>query len=70
MDKEEADRVAQAIRRMPVEWSEVPTVEFNPASNTYEVTCAYKQRHTSRDAALTQLRICTPRQWIHVLTRP
>jgi len=69
MDKTEAERVAKAIGRMPVEWIEVRTVEWNRTSNSYEVTCAYKQRHTKPDAAWTEIHITTPRQWIDLLTQ-
>jgi hypothetical protein len=69
MDKQEAERVAKAIRKMPVEWMTVRRVEWNHTSNTYEVTCAYKQRHTKPDAAWTEIHISTPRQWIDLLTQ-
>ena len=43
MDKEEAERLARAIRKAPVDWIRVSGVEQNPTTNTYEVKCEYKQ---------------------------
>ncbi len=42
MDKEEAERLARAIRKAPVNWIQVSGVEHNPTTNTYEVKCEYK----------------------------
>ena len=50
MDKEEAERLARAIRKAPVDWIQVSGVEQNPTTNTYEVKCEYKQ---PRDAIVT-----------------
>jgi hypothetical protein len=50
MDKEEAERLARAIRKAPVNWIQVSGVEQNPTTDTYEVKCEYKQ---ARDATVT-----------------
>ncbi len=50
MDKEEAERLARAIRKAPVDWIQVSGVEQNPSTNAYEVKCEYKQ---PRDAIVT-----------------
>jgi len=50
MDKEEAERLARAIRKTPLNWIQVSAVEQNPTTNTYEVKCEYKQ---PRDAIVT-----------------
>jgi len=68
MDKQEAERVAKAIHKMTVSWIAVRGVELNPLTQTYEVRCTYKQRYMRRDAAWTEVRISTPRQWIELLT--
>ena len=68
MDKQEAEWVAKAIYKMPVSWIAVRGVELNPLTQTYEVRCTYKQRYMRRDAAWTEVRISTPRQWIELLT--
>ncbi len=39
MDKEEAERLARAIRKAPVDWIQVSEVEQNPTMNTYKVKC-------------------------------
>ena len=49
MDKEEAERLARAIRKAPVTWIRVSGVEQNPTTNRYEVTCEYKP---PRDASV------------------
>ena len=69
MDKQEAERVAKAIHKMPVAWIAVRGVELNPVTQMYEVRCTYKQRSTWRDAAWTEIHITTPRQWIDLLTQ-
>jgi lipoate synthase len=69
MDKAEAERVAKAIRRMPVEWIAVRAVERNSLTNTYEVICAYKRQSSRRDTPWTIIQIATPRQWIDLLTQ-
>lgn len=69
MDKAEAERVAKAIRRMPVEWIAVRAVECNALTNTYEVICAYKRQSSRRDTPWTIIQITTPRQWIDLLTQ-
>jgi hypothetical protein len=44
MDKQEAERLATAIRHAPVDWIRVQAVEWNQASKTYELQCSYKQK--------------------------
>jgi len=72
MDKEEAERLARAIRKAPVNWIQVSGVEQNPTTNTYEVKCEYKQPQKgllhSRESWTTLL-IKSPRQWIDLLTQ-
>jgi hypothetical protein len=72
MDKDEAERLARAIRMVHVDWIKVRGVEYNPATDKYEVRCEYKQEHKrlfqSRDAWTTLL-IKNPRQWIDLLTQ-
>ncbi len=72
MDKEEAERLARAIRKAPVAWIQVQAIEFNPVAHTYELKCAYKQErkglfHTQE--TWTTLWIKSPRQWIDLLTK-
>jgi hypothetical protein len=43
MDKEEAERLARAILKAPVDWIQVQAIEFNPVAHTYELECAYRQ---------------------------
>jgi len=72
MDKEEAERLARAIRKAPVDWIQVSGVEQNPTTNTYEVTCEYKQPQKGLFHAReswTTLVIKSPRQWIDFLTQ-
>jgi hypothetical protein len=72
MDKDEAERLARAIRMVHMDWIKVSGVEYNPATDQYEVKCEYKQEHKrlvqSRDAWTTLL-IKNPRQWIDLLTQ-
>ena len=72
MDKEEAERLARAIRKAPVDWIQVSGVEHNPTTDTYEVKCEYKQAQKgllhSRESWTTLL-IKSPRQWIDLLTQ-
>ena len=72
MDKEEAERLARAIRKAPVEWIQVSGVEQNPTTDRYEVKCEYKQAQKgllhSRESWTTLL-IKSPRQWIDLLTQ-
>jgi hypothetical protein len=72
MDKEEAERLAGAIRIMHMDWIQVSGVEQNPTTNTYEVKCAYKQGHKGLfhgRESWTTLQIKSPRQWIDLLTQ-
>ena len=72
MDKEEAERLARAIRKTPVDWIQVSGVEQNPTTDTYEVKCAYKQAQQGLFHARepwTTLQIKSPRQWIDLLTQ-
>lgn len=71
MDKEEAERLARAIRKVPAEWIQVQGVEFNAATSTYELTCLYRQTRKGlfHQESWTTLRIKSPRQWIDLLTK-
>jgi len=72
MDKEEAERLARAIRKAPVDWIQVSEVAQNPTTGTYEVKCAYKQSQKGLFQAReswTMLLIKSPRQWIDLLTQ-
>ena len=71
MDKEEAERLARAIRKAPVAWIQVQAIECTPVTQTYELKCAYRQErkrlfHTQE--TWTTLWIKSPRQWIDLLT--
>jgi len=68
MDKNEAERLATAIRHAPVDWIRVQAVEWNQATNTYEIQCTYKQKARGLLSSWTPLLIKTPRQWIDLLT--
>lgn len=68
MDKHEAERLARAIRHAPVDWIRVQAVEWNQATNTYEIACSYQQKARGLLSAWTPLRIKPPRQWIDLLT--
>ncbi len=72
MDKDEAERLARAIRMVRMDWIQVSGVEYNAKTDQYEVKCAYKQEqkgllHTKE--SWTTLWIKSPRQWIDVLTQ-
>ena len=72
MDKEEAERLAKAIRKAPVNWIRVSGVEQNPITNRYEVACEYKQPQKGLfqvRESWTTLLITSPRQWIDLLTQ-
>ncbi len=68
MDKNEAERLATAIRHAPVDWIRVQAVEWNQATNSYEIQCSYKQKARGLLSSWTPLWIKTPRQWIDLLT--
>jgi len=71
MDKDEAERLARAIRRLKRDWIQVSGVEYHPFTDQYEVKCEEKHLHTGlfhSRASWTTLWITSPRQWIEVLT--
>ena len=72
MDKDEAERLARAIRMVKMDWIQVSGVEVNSLTGKYEVKCEYKQEQKglfhSRDS-WTTLMIKSPRQWIDLLTQ-
>ena len=43
MDKDEAERLARAIRMVHMDWIKVCGVAYNHTTDTYEVQCAYQQ---------------------------
>ena len=72
MDKDEAERLARAIRKLNMDWIQVSGVEYHPKTDTYEVKCSYKQEHKGLlhpREAWTTLWIKSPRQWIDLLTQ-
>jgi hypothetical protein len=72
MDKDEAERLARAIRKLNMEWIQVNEVEYRPITDQYEVKCAYKQAHKGllhSKESWTTLWIKSPRQWIDLLTQ-
>jgi hypothetical protein len=60
MDKHEAERLATAIRHALVDWIRVQAVEWNQASNTYEIHCSYKQKARGLRSSWTPLWINPP----------
>ncbi len=72
MDKDEAERLARAIRMVQMDWIRVSAVAYNPTTDTYEVQCEYQQEDQgptlSRESWET-LQIKSPRQWIDILTQ-
>src|SRR5271169_6128986 len=44
MDKDEAERLARAIRMLHMNWIKVGAVVYNPTIDAYEVQCEYQQR--------------------------
>ena len=72
MDKDEAERLARAIRKAPVDWIQVSGVDYFPKTDTYEVKCEFKQAHKGlfhASESWTTLWIKSPRQWIDLLTQ-
>ncbi len=72
MDKDEAERLARAIRMVHMEWIKVDQVVHNPTTGQYEVQCAYQredQGQTLSGVTWTTLNIKSPRQWIDLLTQ-
>jgi hypothetical protein len=72
MDKDEAERLARAIRMVHMDWIKVGGVSYNPTTDTYEVQCEYQQKDQGQvhsKESWTTLQIKSPRQWIDVLTQ-
>jgi hypothetical protein len=72
MDKEEAERLARAIRKAPVTWIQVQAIESPSGTDTYALKCAYRQgrkRLLHTQQTWTTLWITSPRQWIDLLTK-
>ena len=72
MDKDEAERLARAIRLVQMDWIRVDQVVHNSTTNQYEVQCAYQredQGQTLSKGSWTTLNIKSPRQWIEILTQ-
>ena len=72
MDKDEAERLARAIRMMHMDWIKVDQVVHSPTTDQYEVQCAYQredQEQTLSKDSWTTLKIKSPRQWIEILTQ-
>jgi len=72
MDKDEAERLARAIRMLHMDWIKVGGVAFNSITDTYEVQCEYQQAYQGQlhsKESWTTLQIKSPRQWIDVLTQ-
>jgi hypothetical protein len=72
MDKNEAERLARAIRMMQMDWIKVDEIVHNSATNQYEVRCSYQsedQGQALSRSSWTTLKIKSPRQWIEILTQ-
>ena len=72
MDKNEAERLAKAIRMMQMDWIKVDGVVHNSTTDQYEVQCTYQredQGQTLSRESWTMLKIKSPRQWIGILTQ-
>jgi hypothetical protein len=72
MDKEEAERLVRAVRKAPADWIQVQGVEFNSATDMYELKCSYRQARKGLfhgQENWTTLSIKSPRQWIDLLTK-
>jgi len=72
MDKNEAERLARAIRMVQMDWIKVSAVAYNPTTDQYEVQCEYQQAgqvQAHSKESWTTLQIKSPRQWIEVLTQ-
>ena len=72
MDKNEAERLAKAIRIVQMDWIKVDGVIHNSTTNQYEVQCTYQredQGQTLSGESWTMLKIKSPRQWIDILTQ-
>ena len=72
MDKNEAERIALAIRMVQMDWIQVDCVVHNSTTNQYEVQCTYQREDQgqtlSRESWMT-IKIKSPRQWIEILTQ-
>jgi hypothetical protein len=71
MDKDEAERLARAIRKLHMDWIKVGAVVYNPTTDAYEVQCEYQQKDQGHayNETWTVLQIKSPRQWIDLLTQ-
>ena len=72
MDKDEAERLARAIRMVNMEWIKVDQVVHDRATDTYHVQCRYvqgDQGQTLSGESWKVLQIKSPRQWIDLLTQ-
>ncbi len=72
MDKDEAERLARAIRLVQMDWIKVGRVELNATTGKYEVRCELKQAQLGllhARESWTPLQIASPRQWITLLTQ-
>ena len=72
MDKNEAERLARAIRMVQMDWIKVGALAYNPTTDQYEVQCEYQQAYRGQIPSRetwTRLQIKSPRQWIEVLTQ-
>ena len=72
MDKNEAERLARAIRMMQMDWIKVDGIVHNSTTNQYEVQCMFQredQGQTLSRESWTMLKIKSPRQWIDILTQ-
>ncbi len=65
MNKDEAERLARAIRMVHMDWIKVNQVVHNSATGQYEVQCAYQredQGQTLSRGSWTMLNIKSPRK--------
>lgn len=72
MDKDEAERLARAIRVVHMDWIKVDGVVYNSMTNQYEVQCSYRREDQGQSLSgesWTLLQIKSPRQWIEILTQ-
>ena len=49
MDKDEAERLARAIRMVHMDWIKVGGVVYNSTTDAYEVQCEYQQEDKGHD---------------------
>lgn len=71
MDRDEAERLVQAIRLTRVDWIEVQAIEHSPITKTYKVNCLCQEPKGlfQTNESWTKLSITSPRQWIQLLTK-